>query len=207
LEARASWQPLLVDCDPPEFPCTVSIRLGEPASGVMQLRYLEEPGQLELDALAEFAARVAHALRLGTRAREVELELDRTRALLSVVGDAISDLSLTHTLETAVDRIAALLAIDRVGIYLRDERRRLQSAAGRELDAGHESVANALLGLATGPLRARETILVATDSSDPALEPAAHALVAAGVSAALAVPLRIRDETIGLLVAYPGGRR
>src|SRR5437763_1249430 len=187
--------------------CTVSVRLGEPASAVMQLRYLDEPSARELEALAEFAPRVAHALRLGARAQEVELELDRTRALLSVVGEAIARLSLTHTLETAVDRIAALLAIDRVGIYLRDERRRLQSAAGRELDAGHESVANALLGLATGPLRARETILVATDSSDPALEPAAHALVAAGVSAALAVPLRIRDETIGLLVAYPGGRR
>src|SRR5206468_745487 len=83
----------------------------------------------------------------------VSLELERTRALLSVVGEAISHLSLAHTLETAVERIASLLAIDRVGIYLRDERHRLSTAAGRELDEGHESVANALLGLATGTLR------------------------------------------------------
>jgi serine phosphatase RsbU (regulator of sigma subunit) len=207
LEARSSWQPLLVDRDPLDSSCTVSIRLGEPASGVMQLRYLEEPAQRELDALAEFAARVAHALRLGARARELELELDRTRALLSVVGEAISHLSLAHTLETAVDRIAALLAIDRVGIYLRDERHRLATAAGRELDEGHESVAIALLGLATGPLRARETILVHTGSRDPALEPAERALLEARVSSALAVPLRAQDETIGLLVAYPGARR
>jgi serine phosphatase RsbU (regulator of sigma subunit) len=207
LEARSSWQPLLVDGDPPDFPCTVSIRLGEPASGVMQLRYLEKPRQLELDALAELAARVAHALRLGARAHELELELDRTRALLSVVGEAISHLSLAHTLETAVERIAALLAIDRLGIYLRDERHRLTTAAGRELEEGHERVASALLGLATGPLRARETILVHTGSRDPALEPAARALVEARVSSALAVPLRVHDETIGLLVAYPAARR
>jgi serine phosphatase RsbU (regulator of sigma subunit) len=206
LEARSSWRPLLVDRDPGGSACTVSIRL-EPASGVMQLRYLEEPAERELAALAEFAARVAHALRLGARALELELELERTRALLSVVGEAISHLSLAHTLETAVERIAALLAIDRVGIYLRDERHRLTTAAGRELDEGHEGVASALLGLATGPLRARETILVHAGSRDPALEPAARALVEAHLSSALAVPLRVHDETIGLLVGYPGARR
>jgi serine phosphatase RsbU (regulator of sigma subunit) len=206
-EARSAWQPLLVDRDPFDSWSTVSIRLGEPVSGVLQLRYVTEPAPAELEALGEFAARVAHALRLGARARDVEDELERTRALLSVVAEAIAHLSLAHTLETAVDRIAALLAIDRVGIYLRDERHRLSTAVGRDLDAGHESVANALLGLATGPLRARETILVRTSSRDPALEPAARALVAAGVSSALAVPLRVHDETIGLLVAYPGTRR
>src|SRR5438067_2136616 len=207
LEARAAWQPLLVDRDPLDSYVSISIRLGEPASGVMQLRFREEPAQPELDALAEFAARVAHALRLGARARDVSLELERTRALLSVVGDAISHLSLAHTLETAVERIASLLAIDRVGIYLRDERHRLSTAAGRELDEGHESVANALLGLATGALRARETIVVRVGSRDPALAPAVRVLAAAGLSAALAVPLRVHDETIGLLVAYPGARR
>jgi serine phosphatase RsbU (regulator of sigma subunit) len=207
LEARSAWQPLLVDRDSLDSWATISIRLGEPISAVMQLRYAEEPTQAELEALAEFAARFAHALRLGARARDVELELERTRALLSVVAEAISHLSLTHTLDTAVDRIAALLAIDRVGIYLRDERHRLSTAAGRDLDAGHESVATTLLGLATGALRARETILVRAGSRDPALEPAARALVAAGVSSALAVPLRVHDETIGLLVAYPGARR
>jgi len=207
LEARSAWQPLLLDRDPLDSCWTVSVRLGEPASAVMQLRFLDEPAPPELEALAEFAARVAHALRLGTHARDVELELERTRALLSVVGEAIARLSLTHTLETAVDRIAALLAIDRVGIYLRDERHRLTTAAGRDLDDGHESVAEALLGLATGPLRARETIVVRASSRDPALDPAARALAAAGVSAALAVPLRVHDETIGLLVAYPGARR
>src|SRR5581483_12137857 len=130
--------------------------LGEPASAVMQLRYDEEPAQLELDALAEFAARVAHALRLGTEARETAVELDRTRALLEVVAEAIARLSLAHTLDTAVDRIAELMRIDRVGIYLRDERHRLGTAAGRDLQQGHEEIADVLLSLATGALRARE---------------------------------------------------
>src|SRR5262249_14148709 len=48
LEARSSWQPLLVQPDPVDFSCTVSIRLGEPASGVMQLRYPDQPAQTEL---------------------------------------------------------------------------------------------------------------------------------------------------------------
>src|SRR5262249_5317805 len=119
----------------------------------------------------------------------------------------ISHLSLTHTLETAVDRIAEMLAIGGAGIYLRDERPRLRTAAGRELDEAHESVAAALLALATGPLRARETIFVSAGSRDPALAPATRVLVDGRVSAALAVPLRVQDEAIGLLVAYPGGRR
>src|SRR4029078_11890568 len=97
------------------------------------------------------------ALRLGARARDVELELERTRALLSVVAEAISHLSLAHTLETAVARIAALLGIDRVGIYLRDDHQRLSTAAGRDLDGGHESVANTLPALAHRRARGRET--------------------------------------------------
>jgi len=206
VEARGSWRPLLVDKDPADGTWIVSICLGEPVFGILQLRYAGEPQQPQLAALTEFAARVAHALRLGVRARETEAELERTQALLSVVGDAIARLSLAHTLETAVDRIAALLRIDRVAIYLREERR-LATAAGRDLEARHEDVAHALLQLALGPLRAREAIEVRVGTRDPALRRAARVLADAGVRSALAVPLRVHDETIGLLVAYPGGRR
>jgi GAF domain-containing protein len=208
LEVRSVWRPLLVEHDPVDSSSLVSIRLGEPAFGVLQLRYDDEPATAELDALAAFAARVAHALRLGTRARDVELELERTRALLSVVAEAIARLSLAHTLETSVDRIAALLGIDGVGIYLQEEHR-LLAAAGRGLTPGHEGIARALLALATGPLRARETIDVRPggDRSDRPLARAARVLAAAAVESALAVPLRVHDETIGLLIAFPGTRR
>jgi len=207
-EVRAVWRPLLVEQDAVDSSSLVSIRLGEPAFGVLQLRYTDEPATAELDALAAFAPRVAHALRLGTRARDVELELERTRALLSVVAEAIARLSLAHTLETSVERIAALLGIDGVGIYLQEEQR-LLAAAGRGLAPGHEDIAHALLALAMGPLRARETIEVRPGGGrgDRALARAARVLEAAGVESVLAVPLRIHDETIGLLVAFPGARR
>jgi serine phosphatase RsbU (regulator of sigma subunit) len=202
LEAGAAWQPLLVKADTEGSGCTVSIRLGEPPVGVLQLRYPAAPEPLERDAVAVFAARLTHALRLGSRAREVELELGRTRALLAVVGDAIAHLSLAHTLETAVDRMTELLTIDRVGIYLTGEDT-LTAAAARDLTAPHEAVASELLGLAAGPFRARETIEVRSDDRARSVARVASALALAGEREALAVPLRAHDEIIGLLVAYP----
>ena len=55
----------------------------------------------------------------SARARTLELELERTRALLAVVGQATAQLSLAHTLETAVERVAELFGVERVAIYLR----------------------------------------------------------------------------------------
>jgi serine phosphatase RsbU (regulator of sigma subunit) len=201
-----SWEPVLVEDGPAEAGFLVSIRIGQRPFGVLQLHCPDEPAPDDLVALSTFAARVAHALSLGRRAQDVEVELVRTRALLSVVGEAIARLSLAHTLETAVERIADLLSIERVGVYLRDEGR-LATAAGRDLADGHEDVAHALLELSLGPLRARETIEVRQRSGDPALAAATRALAEAGVDSALAVPLRVHDESIGLLVAYPRARR
>ncbi len=122
-----------------------------------------------------------------------------------MVGEAISQLSLAHTLETAVERIAELLQIDQLGVYLM-ENGRLFAAAGRGLAFGHEEVAEKLLALALGPLRARAAIFVAADGRDPTLAEARAALVAAQQPTVLAVPLHVREEPIGLLVAYPGAR-
>jgi serine phosphatase RsbU (regulator of sigma subunit) len=204
-EALGRWQPLGV-VDPETGAHVVSIQLGQPAFGVLQLVHRGGTPSLDVEALAAFAVRAAHALKAGERARELELELGRTRTLLSVVGEAISRLSLAHTLETALDRFAELLAIDRVGIYLRD-RAELVPVAGRGLAGGHEEVARALFELALGPLRARDTIEVRAGARDRLAAPVRRTLRSAGVDAVLAVPLRVRDEAIGLLVAYPGPRR
>jgi serine phosphatase RsbU (regulator of sigma subunit) len=210
--ARAAldqWQPLTLERDdalPDECDYAATIQLGQPPFAVLQLFYAGPPPQPELAALSSFGARAAHALRAGDRARDVALELERTRALLSVVAEAIARLSLAHTLETAVERIAELLGIEQVGVYLRDNGR-LFAAAGRGLSAGHEEVAERLLELALGPLRARATIEARVDGGDPALAAARFALREAGVRSALAVPLHVREEPIGLLVAYPGVRR
>ena len=77
-------------------------------------------------------ARRARAPRPASTRVGLELELERTRALLEVVGEAIARLSLAHTLETAVERIAELLQVEQVGVYLREEGR-LVAAAGRGL--------------------------------------------------------------------------
>jgi len=208
--AVESWSPAALQRDaslPPDLPAVVTLPLGQPPFAALQRFYAQDaaPADSDLPALAAFAARATHALRAGDRSVELELELNRTRSLLEVVGEAISRLSLAHTLETAVERIAELLQIDQLGVYLIDDGR-LFAAAGRGLAFGHEDVAARMLALALGPLRARAAILVDARSGDPAFAPARQALDSTGQPSALAVPLHVREEPIGLLVAYPGAR-
>src|SRR5581483_2682763 len=129
-----------------------------------------------------------------------------TRALLAVVGQAIARLSLAHTLETAVARSAELLAIERVAVYLQDGQE-LLPAAGRGVGGTHAEAAERLRDLALGAFRARGVVVVAGASSEAAVAPARAALAAAGLESAVAVPLRVREDTIGLLVAYPSAGR
>src|SRR5438270_1661497 len=209
-ESVETWRPAAIELDaqlPTRTPYVVTLPLGQPVFAMLQLFYAQDsaPASGELPALAAFAARAAHALRSGERARDVELELERTRALLEVVGEAIARLSLAHTLETAIERIAELLQIEQVGVYLREDGR-LFAAAGRGLASGHEDVAARLYDALTGPLRARSAIHARTGDPDPALFATRAALAAAGQHAAVAVPLNVRDESIGLLVAYPDAR-
>ena len=207
-EAVEQWHPAAVGHDPGlpgRATYVATFALGQPPFAALQLFYTEDavPAEVELPSLAGFAARAAHALRSAERASEVELELVRTRALLEVVGEAIARLSLAHTLETAVERISELLQVGQVGVYLR-ENGRLFAAAGRGLADGHEEVAARLQDALAGPLRARSAIQARTYGTDAALAPTRTALAAAGQHSAVAVPLRVRDESIGLLVAYPG---
>jgi serine phosphatase RsbU (regulator of sigma subunit) len=184
-----------------------TLTLGQPPFAVLQLFYHDETGPAEADlpALAAFAARTAHALRTGEQARATEAELERTRSLLEVVGEAISRLSLAHTLETAVERIGELLQVDHVGVFLREEAG-LLPAAGRGHAVANEDVVDRLVDAFRGPLRARGTIVVRADGDEPALAAVRAALRAAGQRAVLAVQLAAQEESIGLLVAYPGER-
>ncbi|MDX6465148.1 MAG: hypothetical protein QOI27_188, partial [Gaiellaceae bacterium] len=209
-EAVESWRPAAVEHDqslPGRATYVATLVLGQPPFAALQLFYTEDtvPAGAELPSLVAFAARAAHALRSAERAAELELELERTRALLEVIGEAIARLSLTHTLETAVDRIAELLQVDQVGVYLREEGR-LFAAAGRGLAGGHDEIAGRLSDALSGPLRARAAIQARVGDRDPALAATRAALVSAGQSSAVAVPLHVQDESIGLLIAYPGTR-
>ncbi|HJQ84726.1 MAG TPA: GAF domain-containing SpoIIE family protein phosphatase, partial [Candidatus Binatia bacterium] len=192
---------------PAATPVVVSLPLGQPPVGVLQLLYPEpaEPGERELAALATFGVRAALALRAGVRVRELTEELERTRALLAVVGQATSELSLAHALETAVDRVHELLRVDRLAVYLLEDRR-LVPAAARGLAGPHIRVAERLLELASGPLRGRGVVALERGGRDRRLAGVRGAAAEAGIAAAVAVPLVAQEETIGLLALYPTGR-
>ncbi len=200
--AHAAGLPL--DC-----PASTALPLGRPPLGVLQLFHPmgEEPEAEQLTRLATFGVRAAHALRTGERARLLALELERTRALLEVIVQATAELSVSHTLETAVERVAELLDVDRVAVYLRGAGEGpLEEAASRGLAGPHARVADRLLDVALGPSRERAVLEVGDVVQDPRLTAVAAAARETGIGSALAVPLMARGEVVGLLAAYPAGR-
>jgi serine phosphatase RsbU (regulator of sigma subunit) len=192
--------------------CAVSttLPLGQPAVGLLQLLFAaaDAPDAAQLGRLTTFGVRVAHALRASARARTLGVELERTRALLAVVGQATAELSLAHTLETAVHLIGELFTVDHVAVYLRAEQNRLTPAAGQALAGPHARVAERLLEVALGPGRGRAVVEVADVREDERLRDARDAARDSGIEAAFAAPLLVREEVIGLLAVYPSrGRR
>jgi serine phosphatase RsbU (regulator of sigma subunit) len=183
---------------------TVFLQLGRPASRLLQLDFARDraPGEAQLRVLARFAAGAAEALRSGERARRLADELERTRALLAAVGQAIAELSLAHTLETAVEQVARLLHVARMAVYL-DEGDRLVVAAERQLVGPHAEVAERLLELVLGRYRARGTIALENAADDERLRSVRDAVTEAGIEAVHAVPLIAHDDVIGLLAVYP----
>jgi serine phosphatase RsbU (regulator of sigma subunit) len=191
--------------------CAVSttLSLGRPPLGVLQLFHpaSEEPEAEQLTRLATFGVRAAHALRTGERARLLALELERTRALLEVIVQATAELSVSHTLETAVERVAELLGVERVAVYLRGPGDgELEQAASRGLAGPHARIADRLLDVALGPSRERTVLEVADVVQDPRFAAVAPAAKETGIGSALAVPLVARGDVVGLLAAYPTGR-
>ncbi len=184
----------------------VVLRLDEAPATLLQLVFDAEPPPEALRSLEVFTGRARRALRAGRRADRTRTELERSRALLAVVGQAIAELSLAHTLETAVARVGELLGTERVAVYLRVGPD-LRTAAARGLGARHDEVATSLLELALGPLRARGALVVEDAETDPGLAGVRDAAGAAGIEAVVAAPLVVGDEAIGLLVAaLPRGR-
>ncbi len=181
-----------------------TLQLGQPPLGALQLALVAEPDDALLARLGTFAVRVAHALRASDRRRTLAVELERTRALLTVLGQAIAQLSLAHTLDTAVDRVYELLRVERLAVYLvEDEGTTLEPAAARGLAGPHVRVGERLLELALGPARAHGLLLVPDTVADPRLAGVRDALEEVGLETAVAVPLRAREELIGLLAVYP----
>jgi serine phosphatase RsbU (regulator of sigma subunit) len=193
---------------PGDAALSATLPLGQPPVGALQLLFpaWNEPTEEDIGVLATFGVRAAHALRAGMRSQTVALELERTRALLAVVGQAISQLSLAHTLETAVERVAELLDTDRLAVYLREDGR-LYAAAGLGLAGPHVRLADRLLDLALGPFRSRGVLVIHDVAADTRLAGVSDAAAEAGIETAVAVPLLAQGEVIGLLAVFPRGGR
>ena len=208
-QAQAGSAPVTLQRLDEELPgggaALATLQLGQPPLGALQLVFDEEdPGEELLAGLGTFAVRAAHALRASERRQTLAVELERTRALLTIVGQAIAELSLSHTLETAVERVSELLGANRLAVYLLEEDGdRLEAAAARGLTGPHVRIGQRLLELALGPSRGRGLLLVPDAPAELRLAAVREALEEVGVEAALAVPLRVRDELIGLLAVYP----
>src|SRR5947207_10311500 len=186
------------------------LQLGQPPIGILQLRFEQPPVPADdvLAALTTFAARATHALRSSERAREQAVELERSRTLIAVVGQAIAELSLAHTLETAIDRVAELLGAERLAVYLLEpDGQRLREAAARGLAGPHTRVAERLFELARGSLRGRDALLIEDAVVDVRLAPVREQLAETGIEAAVGLPLRVREDLIGLLAIFPPRRR
>src|SRR5262249_53026868 len=181
-----------------------SVRLGEPPLGVLQLVFDggAEPLNGAAGLLTTFGVRAAQALRASESLVETEAELERTRALVAVISKAIAQLSLSHTLETAVEQIAALLSVERVAVYLL-EGGRLQPVAGRGLVGPHARAADRLLALALGPYRGRQALIMNRVEAAEQLAGMRGELAESGIDGVVAVPLVAHDAVIGLLAAYP----
>jgi serine phosphatase RsbU (regulator of sigma subunit) len=184
-----------------------AVQLGQPPLAVLELEFEEPrlPSDQLLDALTTFAARAAHALRTSARARAREVELERSRALVAVVGQAIAQLSLAHTLETAVARVAEIVGSDRLAIYLVEgdgDERRLVESAGGGLAGPHVRIAERLLELAADPARREDALQIPDAAADRRLRPVREQLAETEIGAAVALPLRVGDELIGLLAVY-----
>lgn len=183
---------------------STSLLLGQPPIGALQLLFApgHEPTDADVVQLTTFGVRAAHALRASNRSHRVAVELERTRALLAVVGQAISQLSLAHTLETAVAHVAELLDADRLAVYLREDER-LYTAADVGLAGPHARLAERLLELSLGAYRSRGLLAVPDVGADPRLAAVADAAAEAGIEAAVAAPLLAQEDVVGLLAVFP----
>ena len=178
-----------------------TIPLGRPPAAALRLSFDaaadEEPS---LDRLSPFGAGAALALRRSRHAADVEAALKRSQTLVAVVSQAIAELSLAHTLDTAVERTAELASSGLVAVHLREEG--AWSPRPRVAWPAPTEVAERLLELALGPYRSRGFLFVEDLAGDPRLAGLEEAVEETRVRRALFIPLLVRDEAIGALAVF-----
>jgi serine phosphatase RsbU (regulator of sigma subunit) len=178
------------------------VPLGEPPAGALQLAFDDGSQPVDAGLLAGLAAHAAVALRRTRRAELVAEELSRSQTLIAIVGQAIAQLSVSHTLETVVERVVELTGGGEVAVYLRESDGLRLAASSGELAGRHVELAERLLELALGPSRPRGFVVVEDTRRDPRLEGLEGVVEETEIRRALLVPLAVQDESIGALAVY-----
>lgn len=180
----------------------LALPLGLERRGVIEARFGERRAleDAELGALETLAGRIAGVLRDAETRAESSRELVRTQTLLSFAGQAMAELALEPTLNVALERIASLLAVERIGVYL-DEEGGLHAAAGRGISGSHELLAPRLLELALAS-GSSGGLVIADARSDERLASFREVIEESEIETLTALPLEAGGETIGLLVLY-----
>jgi serine phosphatase RsbU (regulator of sigma subunit) len=159
-----------------------------------------------LATLSVFGLHAGAALRASEGAAELGGELDRTRALLRIVAGVTADLSLSHALETFVERVSEVLGPVRLAVYLREDGR-LSEAVSRGLAGPHTPIAERLLDIALSRRNERGTVEIHAAARDLRLAGLEDALAETGIDAAAAVPLTVAGEITGVVAIYPPSGR
>ncbi len=178
------------------------VTLGEPPAGALQLAFEDGVPVVDRSVLAGLAARAAVALRRTRRAQLVAEELGRSQTMIAIVGQAIAQLSLAHTLETVVERVVELTGGGEVVVYLREPDGLRLAASSGDLGDRHEELAERLLELVLGPSRPRGFVVAEDTKRDPRLAGLEQVVEETGIRRALLVPLTVQDESIGALAIY-----
>ena len=121
----------------------VTLQLGQPPLGAVQLLFPRRRRRSRTSSAGSPASRCARRTRCArpsARARSA-LELERSRALLELVSEAISRLSLSHTLETTLERLVGAARRGPRGRLPRRGRAARRPPRPRSLVGPHESVA------------------------------------------------------------------
>jgi PAS domain S-box-containing protein len=157
-----------------------------------------------LTALGDHASVAIHKHRLYAESQAREQEATK---LYEVTAHLASTLDVDSVLDQIVEKTVSLLGCDASGVYVQDEARGgLAFRRGLHLDAAmtRDLVLQPGEGVAGRAFQERRPVSTADRLADPALQytSTAAGLVQAAPRAYLAVPIVVRDEVLGVLVAY-----
>ena len=180
----------------------LTLPLGRPPAAALQLRFAEPPPSAASRGLASFGVRAAHALRERAQ-RQAALELERTRALLAArrAGER-GPLALAHARRrssTASPSSSAPTASRSTCARTAGSRRPAERGSGQ----AHSRSPSACSSSRSVRTAAAGCSSIEDVAGDRGLRRRRARIASAGIEAAIAVPLLVPDEVVGLLAVYP----